>query len=552
MRKGGRLSVLVGAAAHAAGLPERNARPAAPAHGGHPAHRAQLPSRPVPVTWLIDPMLVDDAKTMTQGYQVRDQDGKHPKGARAAQHWLGRLTDAVQHATVIALPYADPDVVALERHDVDSRRVLPSSRDASLVAGDLAVKPRTRAAAPPDGLAGTAVIRRVAARGGHVVLLSTRAKPQLTDSPYTPGAHVRLAAGHRRINGVLADARLTKVIGAGAADPGRSRAAEQRFLAETLLITGEMPSKQRTVVAAPPWGWRPPARYARALLDDTGTVPWLKPVTLNDVLARAPSTSPRAEPRVPKHLTPPPLPGSYLRPVQQLRRRLGGLAALITPARAESTGANQGPPGPAVGKLSRAIDRTESVAWRGRPGRDTTVRAAVAGAVTHARRQVQIASQPEGRYLLSSRTGKIAVSVANKLAQPVTVLVSVDAGSSAIVDRGHLRRMTIPAHTVRTENVRLRARTSGAFPVTLYLHPPDHPGRLIGLPVRIHVHSSSYGGIALGITVGALALLFVAVLLRLIRRVRRRTDDPRAGAAAPDGDGGASAHPRRDRARSAR
>jgi hypothetical protein len=515
----GRLSKLVAVAADAAQLPRRPAKKARPAAGGKPAHDAVLGSRPVPVAWLVDPMLVDAAHAMTDGYRVRGQDGKHPEGAHAATDWLDRLADATRKATVVALPYADPDVVALNRHHVDAGRVLPRAADAAIVAKTLHVHPRRAVAAPPMGVAGSRVVDRLVKAKAQAVLLSSRTMPQLTDVRHTPGAHVRLTGRHRTVDGVLADARLTRIVGSGATDPPSHRLAEQRFLATTLLITGEAPHRRRPIVVAPPRDWNPTKRYAGALLTDSGTVPWLTPVTIDDVLASPASTAPRAGPRVPKDTRP--LPASYLRPIPALRHQVAGLRAMLRSGEAgsaASTTTSSGP-GPVVGGLTRAIDRTESVAWRGRLGPAAAARADVATAIAGERRNVRIASQ--GQYLLSSRNGTIPVSVRNDLSEPVTVVVDINPGPSATVETGNRRRITIGAGKTHTENVRLKARTSGVFPVMLSLHPPGHV-RAIGKPVRIRVQSSSYGTIAIGITAGALALLLIAVVFRLTRRVLRR------------------------------
>ncbi len=519
--RSGRLSRLVNAASHASSLPRRAARRATPATKGKAAGKAQLPSRPVPVTWLVDPMIVNDAAAMSGGYRVTGEDGKHPEGARAAKHWLAQLAGAVQQETVIALPYADPDVVALDRHHVDSGRVLPDTSDVSLLASVLHDHPRADIAAPPGGLAGRTAIRDVARGDGRAALLSTRTMPLRTDPNYTPSAHIQLPAAGHTIAGVLADARLTRIVGAGASDPAQFRAAEQRFLAETLLITGELPRKQRSVVVAPPRDWSPTEGYADALLTDTGTVPWLTPVSLTDVVHAVPSSVPRYGPRLPRHLRPAPLPSSYLSSVGALRHRLSGLADIIVhPAPGD------GQPHSSSGQrivpaLSRALDRTESVHWRGRIEQAVKTRSDVAAAVADARHRVRIASKPDGHYLLSSRNGPIAVSVANGLSQPVNVVVEIDAGTHAAVDGNSRRSMTISAHQVRTVNVRLHAHTSGVFPVMLSLHTRGERSRPIGKPVRIQVRSSSYGTVAIGITAGALALLVAALVVRLTRRMRR-------------------------------
>ncbi|MDI5965097.1 DUF6049 family protein [Streptantibioticus silvisoli] len=74
----------------------------------------------LPVTWTVDPALLDEARSMAGGYRVAGvRDAGDPQlsrpgaGRAAATSWLGALRTAVKDQDVVALPYADPDVAAL-------------------------------------------------------------------------------------------------------------------------------------------------------------------------------------------------------------------------------------------------------------------------------------------------------------------------------------------------------------------------------------------------------------------------------------------------------
>lgn len=93
----GRLSMLVEAAAD-----ERRARGASG----------------VPVTFAVDPALLQAAADMGAAYRVRLPNGGPAvpgTGGQVAGAWLTRLRTATSGAPVVSLPYADPDVTALVR-----------------------------------------------------------------------------------------------------------------------------------------------------------------------------------------------------------------------------------------------------------------------------------------------------------------------------------------------------------------------------------------------------------------------------------------------------
>ncbi|WP_349345179.1 DUF6049 family protein [Streptomyces rapamycinicus] len=75
-----------------------------------------------PVTWVLDPDLIVQARAMVAGYRVARTPGDtdplratEGKGDEAAAGWLAALRAAVRGREVIALPYADPDLASLAR-----------------------------------------------------------------------------------------------------------------------------------------------------------------------------------------------------------------------------------------------------------------------------------------------------------------------------------------------------------------------------------------------------------------------------------------------------
>jgi len=89
----------------------------------------------------------------------------------------------------------------------------------------------------------------------------------------------------------------------------------------------------------------------------------------------------------------------------------------------------------------------------------------------------------------------------------------------------------IPAGDRRTVKVIASVQRTGTFAVRGRLTTPG--GAPLGQEVKLSVHSTAYGGLALGITGLAFAVLVGAVLFRLVRRLRARDAGAPAAAGSP-------------------
>ena len=123
LRPGGRLDVLLSTAESAQTQHPPAVRPTPRGH----KHRKVKPApprptiTPVPVTWAVDPMLVQDVQAMDAGYTLGSGSDQHAGTGRAAAHaWLAGLQAAASRGAVIGLPYADPDLVAVIRAGLTS------------------------------------------------------------------------------------------------------------------------------------------------------------------------------------------------------------------------------------------------------------------------------------------------------------------------------------------------------------------------------------------------------------------------------------------------
>jgi len=519
----GLLDVAVAAAHPAPASTPPRAAPGAPSpQPGTPTTPATPPATTpaaVPVTWVLDPLLLQDVAHMADGYQVRTSGNRIASGSgeAAAQSWLADLRTAVRGTDVVTLPYADVDIDALVRAGLgaDVERAIFSGTDiAAAVLGAAAAG--AREAWPTSGYLSSDGLQTLIGAGLDGIILRSDALPLDTDVTYTPTAHTTIGVPGGTVDVALTDAAVDDAVMAGVSRPEDARWAEQRFLAETLLFTEELPSTQRDIVVAPDRRWQPPAHYAEALLDDTATMPWLQPVTLDQVRASTPSDAPRGQLSYPARERRAELPQPYLRDVAAMGARIADLESIFVDPKTQT-----------ARELFLGGLRVESAAWRTdlRAARqllnatDASVRADYA--------KVQIVSS--GLVTLTSSSGTVAVSVANRLDQPVRVRLAVDAGGRAkVTDKRAVQ--TLGAGQLTQLEVHMQAQTNGVFRVRAQLLTPTADLRPYGREQTLLVRSTAYGTVALGISGGAFAVLLIAVAVRLTRRglgARRRR---RAGA----------------------
>ncbi|WP_165966369.1 DUF6049 family protein, partial [Actinomadura sp. 7K534] len=483
-----------------------------------------------PVTWGIDPALLDDAQRMASGdYRVEPFGAKAAKKEKsaAAAAWLAALKNASKGDPYFTLPYGDPDVVALIRHKMPRDiGVAFAARNTGVATQVLGRAANANVAWPAYGAAGPGTLEQLAEHalkdGGSFLMSSSQFQPPQTGELPNATTKVPTRAGEQ--NALLFDEKLNKIVSEGSESSYGALLTEQRFLAETAMIAAEAPNQQRTVVVAPDRHWNPAPGLAQKLLKYTGDAAWLRDLPLDEIESASPQA--RAFNGYPDSFERFEVGDAHLAQIRTLARRAATFRSVMTNDVNIS--------------YERALLRLASVSWRAMPGRAKQSRNALTHRIESDMSQVRIVTTKNKRVLMGGSSGKLPVLVENTLRnQSVRVrlvatsentaklqLAQLDPEEAVIELRpGERAQRWIPA----------QAAGNGNFRVRLDLAIPNSGGRTLGSGETITVVTTGYGRIALLITGGGLAVLFVGVGVRAIRARRRRKAEAAGDGAGPAG-----------------
>ncbi|MCO5995101.1 DUF6049 family protein [Actinoallomurus rhizosphaericola] len=450
------------------------------------------------VSWLLDPALADDAAKMTDkdGYSVK---GAHKPKNAVAGTWLNTLRTALAGKTAIATPYADPDVMALSRAGLGQDvKTAVSAAGTALGRANLPLE-NTSVAVPPDGSADQRTLTDLVKAGASTILLNSTTLPNLQAQSYTADPTTQKEISGKNVRLIAYDDTLSKVLAAEADEPGGVALTEQRFLAETAMITNEQPANPRSVVIVPPRRWSPGPALARDLLKFTAHAPWMRPTQLGTVAKQR-----RPEPR-----TFLPQKGStglskhYLKPVKDLRREAWRFDMIFQP--------------PASG-FSLGVLRVESSAWGDQTRTGLTLRQTLENRLRADQGEIKVLND---HFDLAGKSGQVPITVFNHL-EHGTVKVKLRAVSQNNT-RLHVEgpgakqsEITLEPGHKETVNLYMKAVANGPAYVYLQLLGPD--GQPFTTTRVLQVRATAYGRTALLITGISLAVLFVGVGYRVIRR----------------------------------
>src|SRR3569623_2037703 len=254
------------------------------------------------------------------------------------------------------------------------------------------------------------------------------------------------------------------------------------------MVQAEAPTQVRSLIVAPSRRWSPSSSYAKSLLADTGTVPWLAQVTLQHILDSKPGTALRGQQNYPSSAQHAELPRSYLDQVSNLGHNIAEFACSVP----RNAGASR--------PYNAAVLRALSSAWREDPDVRATQYADLAGSINTAMSAVHLATRDGSVVTLTSHGGKLPITVANDLDMPVRVMVAIARNQRLTISNGGRVTVTIPAHQLLAVSIKATAMTSGVFPFHVHLLTPTGKPYNIssdGSDRRLFVRSTVYGTITL-------------------------------------------------------
>jgi len=502
-----------------------------------------------PVTWAVDPELLDTVATMTGAGgtpspgptsssgpsgspgPTRRQPATSGAGATATQAstaraWLEAAKRTLAGPPLIALPYADVDVQALHRAGRDPTVERALRRGAEVTAHVLGRRDGG-VAWPADGFAEAGTLAVLRAHGARTFVLDSRAVTANKPLSYTPTGRAQVRTKQGVSDVLVADGGLTDALSGDLAGAAQGTLAAQRFLAETAMITAERPNLGRVVLAAPPRRWAPPAPWLTALFSDLRQAPWVRLAGLDELRRTAvPAELGSATLAYPDKAAAAELDRTYLAEVAAVEQDARRFAELL-----ES-------PGQPLADYDTAVLGALSSAWRQAPQEGARFLRRLAGQVRSHRSKVHIIGR--GLVTLSSASGTIPVTVSNELDQPVVVrLRAVPRVASRLRVTGPAP-VTIGARRKQTIEVAALAAANGITTVDVQLMTPS--GTRYGPVVPVRVNATNYGSLGTGVVLFAAGLLVAAAALRNIRRFRAaHRAQPTATTAAEPHGGRASA-----------
>jgi len=479
----------------------------------------------VRLTLVIDPETIEALSRMTApaGYRVMTsaKTTVAGTGGPAAAAWLARLRAIAPKHLLVATPYADPDLVALERggNAALGRFQTPDLDETARVLG---VQPSTKVSWPPDGQLTDTALDGVVAQGATAVVLDPTALPQGAEDQdgRTPSGVSPLPALSGQATALVSDPVVERLLARGAVpSAGGPRLAEQRLLAELAMITAEAPNDSRTIVLAPPRRWDPSAGYADAIAADVARIPWLTEV---DALQAAGGTEPVDR-------------GPLAYPADARRHEISGAqVSTLGTVQAEvddfRSALDNEDARDVLGPYGDAVRRSGSSAWRGSPAAGQAYVTVLLRQIEGLRSGVTMSSSATGDYTLASSDSPLLITLDNRLGVPVSVRIKLTTPAGFEIRDVGVQQ--IPAGGKRTVKVLASVQRTGMFTVKGQATTPD--GGALGNETTLSVRSTAYGGLALGITGLAFLVLVAAVVVRLVRRLRARgaTSSP-AGAGGP-------------------
>ncbi|NED98685.1 DUF6049 family protein [Phytoactinopolyspora halotolerans] len=470
-----------------------------------------------PVSWLVDPDVLDTVEAMSAGAEVESEsaDTSTDEASELAGSWRSAFNDARGDNTALLLPYARPDTGSLVAADPPlASRITSAAAELTTEAARTMRDVRTGVAWPGGGVADDRTLATLADAGVRTVILSGNAV-----SPHPEHPLAEIQAADAALDAVVTDPGLDAVLADAYTAPNAQAGAlelQQRWAAETAMVALEaqaLDQSPQPLIVAPPARWTPEPAVASAVIDTWTSLPWVTPTTVDDL----------DRPAAPATVAPVPddstnaLPGENASATGELETAAEDYVELLAD------------PAPGLSEsLGRATVRSASEGWRDDPAAGADYAGEIIEELTDPFDEVHV-TVPES-VTLSSRTGVFPLTVSNDLDQPVTVKLDIHAANPDRLRVGEVEEQRVEAGSRQTIQVQAEAVTNGRVPITVQLVTKD--GSPLGIASRTVVNATDYGTVGWFIIGGAVLLFGGSVLRTMLRR--RRSED--SDAADPPDD----------------
>lgn len=483
---------------------------------------AELVADKARLTLLIDPDLLDSLAVMAGpgGYKVRVGTGTAPgTGGRLAADWLARLKPLQAKHDIVLTAYADPDVNAVSRAGLKFSTALEpqvQARITPFLDGDFSSDLLTW----PAGSAVTGrALNALVGGGASTVLLSDAALPGGNDVEPRPDALSPLPSAAGQALALVTDSAIQATV-SRALRMGATPANDQQTLLGQLAVrAAQQPERSHFVVIAPDrYVNANPVTAAQTILAASGAS-WARPIALRTAL-RTVTPVDRGALHTGAESAAAELSASDMAALRGIEQQV----ASMNEALRDNDAAAQ-----LLGGFNNGIKRAESSAWRrNRAGGSAAIRS-LQTRINQLTSAVHLVQPADGTYSLSSSDSPVVVTVSNRLPRPVTVQVSVTPANGVVGFRAPpAQQQTIPARSIATIRIPTHVDRLGKFRVVAVLSTPD--GRQLGPGVTLDLRATSIGTVTKAITIVAVSVLVLALLRRLVRRIRHGSSRTPAGA----------------------
>ncbi|WP_276801580.1 DUF6049 family protein [Cellulomonas iranensis] len=434
--------------------------------------------------------------------------------------WADALVAASSGRDVVALPWSDPDLVALAH--ADQPDLLTAAVDASARAAATDVTDGSPFAARTDVLwapgptTDRATVDLAAAAGASTLVL---APGDLMTDVDAAGARTVLPTDDGTVTGLVPDATLTTLlVDPTSLDPAATRATVvQRVLAELAVLARASTDGPQHVLVALPRTATPDVALVDAALTAVQGAPWSRSAPLTALLGATDAAAPRdtlpAQTDVPAALAP-----------AQVTRLADARSATVAFAGVTDD------PATVLRGVDAEVLAPLATAWRADPDARARLVDAVVADVDARRTGLTLA--PTSTQNLISADSEVRFSVRNELPAAASVRVQVtprkacldvDPSDVVVVPAGSDEVVPVAVHAIANCEVVVEAVLTGA------------DGTALAAPVTFVVRASptieSVGTLVVG------ALLAVGLVLGVVRTVRRG-QSARRGAHRVEGEEG--------------